>query len=90
MNSKLSLPGKNLKMQKRRWKPTRMMLTRAHYRVDGQLCQHWRTNWQTSRGSLQIWCQVKKWVKSLLTRLGLSRMITSRRDQAFDMEMSLM
>nr|P0DJX5.1 RecName: Full=Non-structural protein NS-S; Short=NSs [Puumala virus bank vole/CG1820/Russia/1984] len=90
MSNNLLLPDKNSRMQREQWKWTRMTLTRAHYKQDNKQCQHWRINSQTTREEWQMLCPGRKWILNLLTRLGLNLMIISRRDQALDMEMSLM
>ncbi|YP_004928151.1 putative nonstructural protein [Orthohantavirus andesense] len=62
-------------MPRRQWRWTRMTLTRAHYKVDGQLCLHWRPNSENLRGNLQIWWQLKNWLQNQLIQQGLSLMI---------------
>nr|UTE79869.1 small non-structural protein [Orthohantavirus puumalaense] len=90
MNNSLLLPGKNLRMQRRQWKWTRMTLTKTHCKQGNRQCQHWRINSQTSSEEWQMLCPGRRWIQSLLIQLGLSQMTTSRSDQACDMEMSLM
>nr|AYO27419.1 putative nonstructural protein [Orthohantavirus puumalaense] len=90
MNNNLLLPDRSSRMQKRRWRWTQMMLTKTHYKQGNRQCQHWRINLQTSSDKWQMLCPGKRWILNLLTRLGLSLMITSGRDQASGMGMSLM
>nr|AYO27375.1 putative nonstructural protein [Orthohantavirus puumalaense] len=90
MNNNLLLPDRSSRMQRRQWRWTQMMLTKTHYKQGNRQCQHWRINLQTSSDKWQMLCPGKRWILNLLTRLGLSLMITSGRDQASGMGMSLM
>nr|QKS89818.1 nonstructural protein [Orthohantavirus puumalaense] len=90
MNNNLWLPGKSLRMQRRQWRWTQMTLTRIHCKPGNKQCQHWKTNLQTTSEEWQMLCPGKKWILSLLIRLGLNLTITSRNDQVSGMEMSLM
>nr|AAD00083.1 nonstructural protein [Muleshoe hantavirus] len=66
--------NKSSKMPNEQWKWTPMMLTKAHYRADGQLCLHWRPNLVNSRDNWQILLQLRNWLQNLLIQQGLSLM----------------
>ncbi|YP_004928152.1 putative nonstructural protein [Orthohantavirus sinnombreense] len=61
-------------MQKERWNWTPMMLTKAHYRADGQLCLHWRPNSENLSGNWLILLQLRNWLQNLLIQQGLNLM----------------